>query len=103
MAKLMRRGRVNEGQVIDSDDLRAYLEENPLVEMTCTFTKKEGEERVMKFMYGVEQKKKGRGLKFDPAKKGMIVVFDLEAQGYRMLTLNKVTEITWDDVRHKVM
>ena len=58
------------------------------------FTKKDGTDRKMVCRTGVSQYVKGVGLKFDPASKGLLGVYDMAisngAKGYRFVSLNAV-------------
>ena len=38
----------------------------------------------------------GKGLSFEPKEKGLKVVWSTDAEGYRMINLAQVTEITFD-------
>ncbi len=69
---------------------------------TVTFIKKNGEERVMNGRLGVHKHTKGGTLKYNPAKRNMVVVFDRNAvgahgpndTGYRMLNLNALKKLS---------
>lgn len=60
------------------------------------FIKKDGSTRDMIAMFK-EPQTKGKGLKFDPLSKGMIPVWDIEAEGYRMLTLRRIITLEVED------
>lgn len=57
------------------------------------FTKKNGEFRTMRARLGVKKHLQGGELPFDPVDKGLLPVFDMEKQAYRMINLKTVTEI----------
>ena len=62
---------------------------------SVTFIKKNGEARRMAARHGVRKGVTGEGLKFDPRKKGLMVVFDMN-KGFRMVPLvpERVISIT---------
>ena len=57
------------------------------------YVKKDGTTRFMKCRTGVKSKLKGGELAFDPQAKGLKVVFDMVANGYRMINLNTIYEL----------
>jgi len=59
----------------------------------CTFTKKNGEVRDMVCRLGVKSHLHGGELPFCPVEKGVLPVFDMQKQAYRMINLDTVTEI----------
>jgi hypothetical protein len=61
------------------------------IEFKVQFTKKDGTNRIMSCIYGV--KTDGPGLSYDPEKKGLIVVFDLEKEEYRMIPVATVRKL----------
>ena len=54
---------------------------------SAIFTKKDGTERKMTARIGVSKGVKGTGLKFAPSQYDLLPVFDIKADGYRMLNL----------------
>lgn len=66
---------------------------------TVMFIKKDGTERVMNAQKGVTKHLAGGELKFDPTQRGLIVVFDPKAGGYRMINKNT---LKWVKIRGKV-
>lgn len=58
-----------------------------------TFVKKDGTIRDMTCRLGVKKYLKGGELGFDIVEKGLLPVYDLQSEGYRMINLNTVTEI----------
>lgn len=50
-----------------------------------------GEKRYMVCRYGVRAYAKGVGLSFDPAAKGLIVVFDIQKMAYRFINVRGMT------------
>lgn len=57
------------------------------------FTKKNGESRTIQCRLGVKKGTNGKGLNFDPIEKGLLPVYDMQKQGFRMITLSTVTEL----------
>lgn len=57
---------------------------------TVDFVKKNGELRKMNCRLGVHQYVKGIGLSFDCEEKGLMPVFDLKVNEYRMVNLKTV-------------
>ena len=52
-----------------------------------------GERREMNCRLGVSKYITGEGLKFDPAKKNLITVYDMQKNGYRMLNIDGLEEL----------
>tara|TARA_R110000751_G_scaffold125121_2_gene226621 strand:- start:545 stop:883 length:339 start_codon:yes stop_codon:yes gene_type:complete len=61
---------------------------------SAKFIKKDGSERVMNCRTGVVKHVNGKGLAFDPIKKGLIPVFDMKSDGYRFINYNTLISIT---------
>lgn len=59
----------------------------------CEFIKKNGTRRVMIARIGVRRYVTGAGLKFNPAERGLAVVWDAAARGYRMINLNTLLSL----------
>lgn len=49
--------------------------------------------RTMVCRIGVSKGVTGEGLKFDPLTKGLVIVYDMEKKGYRMVNLDGVVSI----------
>ena len=60
---------------------------------TVTYLKKDGSTRVLNGRSGVTKDVNGNGLKYDPAKKGLVPIYDLKAKGHRMVNLNTVKSL----------
>lgn len=58
------------------------------------FVKKDGTLRKMICRTGVKAHLKGGELPYDPMTKGLLGVFDMQAQDYRMINLNTITAIS---------
>lgn len=64
------------------------------------FIKKDRTIRIMNARFAVKKYLKGSGLKFDPFKKGLMVVFDRTKKEYRMINKNTLVYITYAKVRY---
>jgi len=60
---------------------------------SATFIKKDGTERRINARRGVSKGVKGQGMSFDPASKGLLVVFDMQKLAYRMINLFTLKQI----------
>ena len=69
---------------------------------TVTFTKKDGTTRVMNCRLGVKAYLKGGELPYDPEPKGLIPVYDMGKQEYRMINANTITNIKIGNKEFKV-
>jgi hypothetical protein len=63
---------------------------------TVKFIKKDGTLRRMTCRTGVSKGVTGKGLAFEPKEKGLKVVWSTDAEGYRMINLAQVKEITFN-------
>ena len=57
---------------------------------TAIFTKKNGEDRIMNCRLGVTKNLTGKGMSYNPRDYDMISVFDVKADGYRLINLRKL-------------
>lgn len=57
---------------------------------TVTFIKKDGTTRVMNARLGVKRYLRGGELPYDPIAKGLLPVFDLQKNDYRIINLNTI-------------
>jgi hypothetical protein len=69
---------------------------------TVTFIKKDGTTRVMNCRLGVKAYLKGGELPYDPELKGLIPVYDMGKQEYRMINTNTITNIKIGNKEFKV-
>jgi hypothetical protein len=72
-------------------NIRRLIEKTKGKIFSVTFIKKNGKKRTINGRLDVEKFVTGKGLAFDPKKKGLIVVFDLQKNDYRMLNLKAIT------------
>ena len=64
---------------------------------TATIIKRtNGERREMNCRLGVSKYVTGEGLKFDPTKKNLITVFDMQKNGYRMINIDGLEALKID-------
>lgn len=69
----------------------------------ATFTKRTtGEERTMVCRLRVRRNLSGRGLSFNPKTKGLLVVWDLQKQGYRMIPLDALHSLKIRGQEYKI-
>ena len=66
------------------------------------FTKKNGELREMICRLGVRKYVNGTGRSFDPADYELIGVFDMQADGHRMINVNTLEALTIEGERYEV-
>lgn len=69
---------------------------------SCSFVKKDGSVRQMTARLGVKKGVNGKGLRFDALSKGLIPVFDVVADGYRMVNINTIKSLTSRGVRYNI-
>ena len=61
---------------------------------TVTFVKRTNKEvRTMNCRLGVSKGVNGKGMSFDAAEKGLIKVYDIANQGYRMIPVESIREL----------
>ena len=61
---------------------------------TVTFVKRgDGQTRVMNCRKGVKKHSKGGVLRFDPKKKALVSVFDMQIEQYRMISLENIKKV----------
>ena len=61
---------------------------------TCKYVKKDNTERVINCRLQVKKGITGKGLKYNPIERGLIPVYDMHKQGFRMLNLLTLKELT---------
>ena len=66
------------------------------------FLKKNGELRRMKCRLGVKKHLKGGRLSFKPKEYNLLVVFDMDKGGYRMVNLDTIMSISMKGVEYNV-
>lgn len=58
-----------------------------------TFIKKNGEVRKLHGRLGVKKGLTGKGMAYNPTKKNLMVVWDMQKHAYRMVNCDTITEI----------
>lgn len=66
------------------------------------FKKKDGTLRKMTCRFGVTKHLKGGELTYSPEARNYLVVFDMEANGYRTINLNTLHQIVFDGITYDV-
>ena len=59
---------------------------------SATFEKKDGSIRTINCRRDVKKGVKGVGMSFDPMSKGLLVVYDMNRKGFRMINLETLIE-----------
>lgn len=70
---------------------------------TVEFIKKDNTIRVMNCRKEVKKHLKGGVLKFDPRSKGLLPVFDLHKQGYRMINFNTMLSLSVNKIKFEIV
>ena len=60
---------------------------------SVTFIKKDGSERTMVARLHVKKGVNGKGMGYNPVEKGLLPVWDMQKNGFRMINLKTVTEL----------
>lgn len=82
------------------DDLIGFFDkERPA---TVTFLKKDGTLRTLTGSSKVNKDINGKGAAYDAKAYGQVRIYDLEAEGWRTVTANRVKEVIADNVRYVV-
>lgn len=61
---------------------------------TIEFVKKDGSLRKLNGRRGVRQGTNGRGMKYNPIKRGLLPVFDMQKMGWRMVNFDTIVSYT---------
>jgi hypothetical protein len=60
---------------------------------TVTFVKKDGSVREMNARLGVKKGVKGVGMSYDPIERGLLPVYDMQKDGFRMINCKTIKKI----------
>ena len=60
---------------------------------SVTFTKKDGSIRKMVARLNVKKGVNGKGMAYNPIEKGLLPVYDMQKNGFRMINLSTVNEL----------
>lgn len=80
--------------VIDKLDAYLMISRSKGKFFSAQFIKGDGEVRDMLCRLGVKKDLTGKGLRYDPASRSMVCVYDIRKKGYRMLNLQKLEWLT---------
>ena len=69
---------------------------------TVEHIKKDGTLRKTNCRLDVKKYVNGKGLKYNPSKKGLVPVYDMQVKGYRMVNLKTITKLNIYGVRYDV-
>lgn len=72
------------------EDLRGWLGSTVF---GATFVKKNGDIRDGRYRLGVGKEQTGEGLGYDSNEAGNLIVWDMEAEGYRTIALNRLRQL----------
>ena len=78
---------------ISTEEAKQLIKDTKGKFFTVTFTKKDGTTRVMNARLGVKAYLKGGDLPYDPDTKGLIPVYDMKNNGYRMINVNTISNL----------
>ena len=67
-----------------------------------TFIKKDGTIRDLNGRFQVKKGVKGVGLKFNPVEKGLMTVFDVKKDAFRMININTVQSVRFQGQEYKI-
>ena len=87
---------------MNTEQLRTFFQNLNGKIFSVTFTKKDGTIREMTARLGVKKHLKGGELGFCPVEKGLLPVFDMQKQAYRMINLKTISQIKADGVIYKL-
>ena len=89
-------------KIITKETAKKYIYETNGKIFSAVFTKKDGEKRLMNCRLKVKKYVKGVGRKFEPSKRGLIGVFDLQKDQHRFINLNTLEQLKISGVEYKV-
>ena len=80
-------------KTISKDTAKKYIYKTNGKIFSAVFTKKDGEKRTMVCRQGVAKYVTGKGLKFKPAERNLIGVFDMHKKAYRFINLETLEKV----------
>ena len=83
-----------------NEELVNIVENNKGKILNLKTVKDNGEFRSLTGRLGVGKGTNGNGLKFDPAEKGLIVIWDKDKQQHRMVRKDNIYEVTFQKVTY---
>ena len=87
---------------INRRDLMKEINKNKGNIFSVVFLKKDGSVRKMICRSGVKKYINGKGMSYDPSKRGLMVVFDMQKEQYRMINLKTISNINMKGVQYNV-
>lgn len=87
---------------INRKKLLELIRENKSNIFSVVFLKKDGTIRRMICRLGVKKYVNGKGLKYDPIERGLLGVFDMQKEAYRMINLETIMNINMKGVEYNV-
>jgi len=75
---------------ISRDDVLQIIKSTRGKFFSAIFIKKDGTLRTMNCRLGVKKYLKGGSLSFNPSKRGLVVVCDMQKKSYRMININTI-------------
>ena len=70
---------------------------------TVKFTKKDNSTRVMNCRIGVKKGVTGEGMKYNPNDHNLIPVYDMQAKGYRMISVDTLQSLVMNKETYEVV
>ena len=87
---------------INRKKLLELIKENKTNIFSVVFLKKDGTIRKMLCRLGVKKNLNGNGLRYNPIKRALLVVFDMQKEAYRMVNLETISHINMKGVEYYV-
>jgi hypothetical protein len=87
---------------INRTTAKQYIYESKGQIFSVTFRKKNGEIRDMNCRRGVSKYVTGEGLKFNPASRNLVNVFDMQKRAYRFININTLMQVRCNGNVYKV-
>ena len=89
-------------KIINRDNIFNLICKNKSSIFSVVFLKKDGSIRKMVCRFGVKKHLKGGSLSFEPIKRGLLVVYDMQKEGYRMINLKTISQIQMKGIEYYV-
>ena len=80
-------------ETISQLEAKAFIERDAQHIFSVTFIKKDGSVRDMVCRRGVHKGVTGAGMNYDPSAHGLVTVFDMQKNAFRMINLNTIQRI----------
>lgn len=76
--------------IINTNNALDLIENSKGKMFSVVFIKKNGEKRLLNGRVGVTKGLTGKGMAYDARSKGLLPVYDMQAKGYRMVTVSTI-------------